>query len=138
MNVARMSAGEAVVRTLWFLSWSLVAKTAAPGSANDTNDTASGKLSSGKTRLNCSTNAFLGWKWYVFHFNIHLDIQAICFKIIFKRSHSIISILMEYEFNIEKNKVNKLTIAYTKIIMKFTYIQIGLNYYTKWLKRELS
>lgn len=38
---------------------------------------------------------------------------------------------MEYEFNIEKNKVNKLTIAYTKIIMKFTYIQIGLNYYTK-------
>lgn len=62
VNVARMSAGEAVVSTLWFLSWSLAASTAPPGSANETSDTASGKLSSGKTRLNCSTRAFLGCK----------------------------------------------------------------------------
>lgn len=35
---------------------------------------------------------------------------------------------MEYEFNIEKNKINKLTIAYIKIIMKYIHI------YSNWIK----
>lgn len=62
VKIARTSAGDAVVRTLRFLSCNLAAKTAPPGSDSDTSDIDSGKQSSGKTLVNCSTRAFLGCK----------------------------------------------------------------------------
>lgn len=70
VKVALMSAGEAVVNTRWFLSCNLAAKTAPPGSASETIDTASGRLSSGSTRVSCSTRAFLGWIYeQIYHKN---------------------------------------------------------------------